>query len=61
MVLASCTTVKSAEQETGLTNVFRIDSPERVFYLRCESQQDKELWIGAIGRISPNLVTFPGK
>mmetsp|Transcript_95865 Transcript_95865/g.117497 ORF Transcript_95865/g.117497 Transcript_95865/m.117497 type:complete len:123 (+) Transcript_95865:90-458(+) len=48
--LAECTTVKSADEDTGKENSFRVDTPGRVFYLIADSSPDKESWIGHIGR-----------
>eukprot|EP01056_Protomagalhaensia_sp_Gyna25_P003599 Protomagalhaensia_sp_Gyna_25__3598@NODE_3234_length_668_cov_2_697933_g2710_i0_p1_GENE_NODE_3234_length_668_cov_2_697933_g2710_i0NODE_3234_length_668_cov_2_697933_g2710_i0_p1_ORF_typecomplete_len131_score11_61PH/PF00169_29/2_8e21PH_9/PF15410_6/4_1e09PH_11/PF15413_6/2_2e05PH_13/PF16652_5/4_8e06PH_8/PF15409_6/9_6e06PH_3/PF14593_6/7_4e05PH_15/PF17339_2/0_0015PH_6/PF15406_6/0_036PH_4/PF15404_6/46PH_4/PF15404_6/5_3_NODE_3234_length_668_cov_2_697933_g2710_i0176568 len=48
--LAHCTTVKSADDDVQKANVFRVDTPTRVFLLVASSMNDKETWIGAIGR-----------
>merc|ERR1719408_789588 len=48
--LRECTTVKSAEEDTGKENSFRVDVVDRVFYLIAEDATDKESWIGSIGR-----------
>ncbi|CAE6917523.1 PH1 [Symbiodinium sp. CCMP2592] len=48
--LAECSTVKSADEDTGKENSFRVDTPARVFYLIADSSSDKESWIGHIGR-----------
>mmetsp|Transcript_19463 Transcript_19463/g.39245 ORF Transcript_19463/g.39245 Transcript_19463/m.39245 type:complete len:120 (-) Transcript_19463:188-547(-) len=48
--LRECSTVKSAEEDTGKENAFRVDSPERVFYLIADSSEEKEAWMGTIGR-----------
>mmetsp|Transcript_28192 Transcript_28192/g.42600 ORF Transcript_28192/g.42600 Transcript_28192/m.42600 type:complete len:121 (+) Transcript_28192:60-422(+) len=48
--LRECSTVKSADEETGKENSLRVDSPTRVFYLIAENAQEKEAWIGQIGR-----------
>eukprot|EP00929_Paragymnodinium_shiwhaense_P042530 TRINITY_DN21996_c0_g1_i1.p1 TRINITY_DN21996_c0_g1~~TRINITY_DN21996_c0_g1_i1.p1 ORF type:complete len:122 (-),score=27.83 TRINITY_DN21996_c0_g1_i1:164-529(-) len=48
--LSECSTVKSAAEELGKENSFRVDAPNRIFYLIADSAADKEAWIGSIGR-----------
>eukprot|EP01053_Blabericola_migrator_P010086 Blabericola_migrator_1__10085@NODE_55_length_16001_cov_154_094327_g51_i0_p13_GENE_NODE_55_length_16001_cov_154_094327_g51_i0NODE_55_length_16001_cov_154_094327_g51_i0_p13_ORF_typecomplete_len126_score27_78PH/PF00169_29/3_5e22PH_8/PF15409_6/3_1e08PH_9/PF15410_6/4_2e08PH_11/PF15413_6/5e06PH_3/PF14593_6/6_6e07PH_13/PF16652_5/1e05PH_15/PF17339_2/0_00029PH_6/PF15406_6/0_016PH_16/PF17838_1/0_089_NODE_55_length_16001_cov_154_094327_g51_i015521929 len=48
--LSQCTTVKSADDDVQKANVFRVDTPTRVFLLVASNMSDKETWIGAIGR-----------
>eukprot|EP00418_Pyrodinium_bahamense_P013953 CAMPEP_0179125572 /NCGR_PEP_ID=MMETSP0796-20121207/59397_1 /TAXON_ID=73915 /ORGANISM="Pyrodinium bahamense, Strain pbaha01" /LENGTH=119 /DNA_ID=CAMNT_0020824283 /DNA_START=66 /DNA_END=425 /DNA_ORIENTATION=- len=48
--LRECSTVKSADEDTGKDNSFRVDTPARVFYLIADSAADKEAWIGHIGK-----------
>jgi len=48
--LRECSTVKSSSEVTGKDNSFRVETPERVFEVIAESSQDKESWIGNIGR-----------
>merc|ERR1712137_1079498 len=48
--LRECSTVKSAEEETGKENSFRVDTPGRVFHLIADNATEKEAWIGNIGR-----------
>merc|ERR1712137_776987 len=48
--LRECSTVKSAEEETGKENSFRVDTPGRVFHLIADATAEKEVWIGNIGR-----------
>mmetsp|Transcript_87129 Transcript_87129/g.247032 ORF Transcript_87129/g.247032 Transcript_87129/m.247032 type:complete len:128 (-) Transcript_87129:157-540(-) len=48
--IRECSTVRSAEEDTGKENSFRVDSPDRVFYLVADSNKEKEAWIGQIGR-----------
>merc|ERR1711924_202225 len=43
-------TVKSSSEETGREHTFRVESPNRTFELIAENAQDKEAWIGIIGR-----------
>eukprot|EP00927_Polykrikos_kofoidii_P069444 TRINITY_DN64926_c0_g1_i1.p1 TRINITY_DN64926_c0_g1~~TRINITY_DN64926_c0_g1_i1.p1 ORF type:complete len:145 (+),score=20.56 TRINITY_DN64926_c0_g1_i1:64-435(+) len=56
--IRECSTVKSASEETGKDHSFRVDTPGRVFYLIAETSQEKEAWIGHIGRqmIRPNIL-----
>lgn len=48
--LQTCTTVKSAEEELKKPYTFRLEIPGRSLYLCAKDAQDKEAWIGAIGR-----------
>jgi len=48
--LRECSTVKSADDETGKENSFRVDSPQRSFYLIADAAAAKEGWVGAIGK-----------
>merc|ERR1719343_681807 len=48
--LQECTTVKSCEEEVGKENAFRLEAGGRNFFLIAESNQEKEAWIGIIGR-----------
>ncbi|KAF4739663.1 hypothetical protein FOZ62_004327, partial [Perkinsus olseni] len=50
LLLRMCSSVKSADEETGQANSFKVDSSSRVFYLIAETPADKEAWIGQIGR-----------
>jgi hypothetical protein len=50
LVLRECQTVRSAEDETGHSFAFRVDAPGRTFFLVAENKEDKERWIGAIGK-----------
>jgi hypothetical protein len=45
-----CSTVKSATEDAGKENAFRVDTPERVFLLIADSAQEREAWIGNIGK-----------
>lgn len=45
--LKECQTVKSSEDDA---NTITVQTPERTFQLRAENPQEKERWIGAIGR-----------
>ncbi|CAG9331021.1 unnamed protein product [Blepharisma stoltei] len=49
--LRDCSTVKSAEEETKKDFAFRIDSKDRVFFFSAQDANDKEAWIGSIGRV----------
>lgn len=57
--LRDCSTVKSADEDTGKENSFRVDSPARVFYVIADSSAEKEAWIGHIGRmmVRPTVMT----
>ena len=50
LVLKECVTVKSAEEETGKPYAFRVDHPDRTFYLAVNSKEEKEAWIGAVAK-----------
>eukprot|EP00929_Paragymnodinium_shiwhaense_P066706 TRINITY_DN33493_c0_g1_i2.p2 TRINITY_DN33493_c0_g1~~TRINITY_DN33493_c0_g1_i2.p2 ORF type:complete len:122 (-),score=36.21 TRINITY_DN33493_c0_g1_i2:638-1003(-) len=56
--LRECSTVKSAAEELGKENSFRVDAPSRIFYLIADSPAEKEAWIGSIGRqmIRPTMI-----
>lgn len=58
LMLRDCTTVKSADEETGRDNSFKVESSERTFYLVASSPAEKESWIGVIGRqmIRPSVL-----
>ena len=57
-LLRDCTTVRSADEETGKENSFKVESSDRTFYLVAGSAQEKEAWIGVIGRqmIRPSVL-----
>lgn len=48
--LRECCSVKSADEDTGKENSFRVDSESRIFFLVGDSSVEKEAWIGHIGR-----------
>jgi len=48
--LRKCSTVKSADQNTGRDNSFRVDTPQCVFYFVADSSSDKASWINNIGQ-----------
>eukprot|EP01068_Selenidium_serpulae_P007489 Selendium_serpulae@DN4726_c0_g1_i3.p1 len=54
-----CNTVKSAEDDVHKENSFRVDAKDRIFYFVAEHAQDKESWIGHIGRqmVRPTVMT----
>ena len=58
LLLRDCTTVKSADEETGKEHSFKVESSERTFYLTAGSAAEKESWIGVIGRqmIRPSVL-----
>mmetsp|Transcript_25119 Transcript_25119/g.58337 ORF Transcript_25119/g.58337 Transcript_25119/m.58337 type:complete len:121 (+) Transcript_25119:104-466(+) len=57
--LRECSTVKSADEDTGRDNSFRVDTPDRVFWLIADNATEKESWIGHIGRqmVRPTVLT----
>jgi len=61
LLLKDCTTVRSADDETGRENSFKIESTDRTFFLIASSMEEKESWIGVIGRqmIRPTVL-IPG-
>ena len=48
--LQNCTTIKSAEDDTKKENSFRLDCGDRIFFIIANSNNEKESWIGAIGK-----------
>ena len=58
LLLKDCSTVRSADEETGRENSFKIESSDRTFYLVASSMEEKEAWIGVIGRqmIKPSIL-----
>lgn len=59
LYLRDCSTVKSADEDVNRENAFRVDTPSRVFFLVATSPQEKESWIGNIGRqmVRPSVLT----
>lgn len=58
LLLKDCTTVRSSEDETGKPNSFKVESADRTFFLVAPSNEDKEAWIGMVGRqmIRPSVL-----
>lgn len=58
LLLRDCSTVRSADDDTGKEHSFKIESSDRTFYLVAASSQEKEAWIGVIGRqmIRPSVL-----
>ena len=50
LALRDCQTVRSAEDDVGQMHAFRVDGPERTFFLVADTKEEKEKWIGAIGK-----------
>ena len=50
LAIRDCATIRSAEDETGKPNCFRVDSTSRTLFLVAHSKEQKELWVGVIGR-----------
>ncbi len=48
--IGECSTVRSADEETGKENSFKIETPSRTFYLVADASNEKESWIGSIGK-----------
>lgn len=47
--LRQCTTIRSTD-EVPVENAFRVDSPDRTFFLVAETSDSRESWLGHIGR-----------
>ena len=56
--LQTCSTVKSADEDTGKPHSFRVESRDRIFFFCAENQPEKENWIGSIGRamVKPSVM-----
>ena len=54
----SCSTVKSSDDEVNKEFSFKLDIGGTTFYLQAESYEEKESWIGALGRamIKPSIM-----
>jgi hypothetical protein len=63
LLLKDCTTVRSADEETGKDNSIKVESPDRTFLLVASSPEEKEAWIGMIGRqmIRPSVMIGGGQ
>lgn len=48
--LAHCTTVKSADLKAKKRNSFEISTPEITFLLYADTEQEKDDWIGRVGK-----------
>lgn len=48
--LAHCTTVKSAEMKAKKKHAFEISTPENTFLLYADTEQEKDDWIGRVGK-----------
>lgn len=48
--LAHCTTVKSADLKSKKRNSFEISTPETTFLLYADTEQEKDDWIGRVGK-----------
>ena len=49
--LFQCSGVKSAEDNTRKLYSFEIDNQGDIYYFHCESEKDKDQWIGAISKV----------
>ncbi|KAL4484246.1 hypothetical protein ABPG72_003530 [Tetrahymena utriculariae] len=54
--LKSVTTIKSAEDETNKLHSFKLEVGERKFYMVASANNEKEQWIGAIGKQMVKLI-----
>jgi len=50
--LRDCSTVQSADDDTGKENSFRVDASGRIFKMLAASSADKEAWIGHVSRLA---------
>lgn len=48
--LAHCTTVKSADLKSKKRHSFEISTPETTFLLYADTEQEKDDWIGRVGK-----------
>jgi hypothetical protein len=48
--LAHCTTVKSADLKSKKRHSFEISTPEMTFLLYADTEQEKDDWIGRVGK-----------
>jgi hypothetical protein len=48
--LAHCTTVKSADLKSRKRHSFEISTPETTFLLYADTEQEKDDWIGRVGK-----------
>ena len=48
--LALCTTVKSADLKSRKRNSFEISTPEITYLLYADTEQEKDDWIGRVGK-----------
>lgn len=48
--LSTCITVKSAETKTQQPNSLEVATPQETFFLMADSGEEKDFWIGIIGR-----------
>jgi len=48
--LALCTTVKSADLKSRKRNSFEISTPETTYLLYADTEQEKDDWIGRVGK-----------
>jgi hypothetical protein len=48
--LAHCTTVKSADLKSRKRHSFEISTPERTYLLYADTEQEKDDWIGRVGK-----------
>jgi len=51
ITLQGCSSVKSAEDDVGRADSFRVDTNGRTYFFTAKDTAEKEGWIGAIGKI----------
>lgn len=54
--LKDCLAVRSADDELGRQNSFRVDMPRRAFYLVADTTAEMEAWMGHIARLLPSVI-----
>ncbi|KAM3129321.1 hypothetical protein pb186bvf_018608 [Paramecium bursaria] len=53
--LKTVSTIKSCQEDTKREHSFKIDTPEVTYFLVAQNNQEKESWIGAIGKAMVKL------
>ena len=58
ILMGSCSTVKSSDDEINKEYSFKLDIDATTFYFYAENYEEKEGWIGALGRamIKPSVM-----
>jgi hypothetical protein len=58
--LQHCLTVKSAEEKTGKKHAFEVATPDQVFFMFADTDEEKDDWIGCVQLSTPPQVS-PGQ